>query len=104
MQTTSVPKSEQENLIGAFWALLRQSEEDARSSGNGLDKHMVEANYKLWNRITGDSKVPHWLQEKVKEAREALKEYHLNWWATGYYLSTRCTKEWRETSNSKETS
>ena len=35
--------------------------------------------------------------ETRKEAREMLTEYRLAAPVMGYYLSIRCTREWRET-------
>ena len=67
MQLEKIAKSEQANMIGAFWALMRQAEEDARESNSALDKYMVEGYYALWNRVTGDNKVPFWLQEANKK-------------------------------------
>lgn len=56
----SILKSEQANVLGAFWSLLRQAEQNARDTNNVLDKRDVEACYRLWNRCTGDQFKAHW--------------------------------------------
>lgn len=63
MQLKKIPKEEHSNVIAVYWMMMRQLEEDARSSGSAFDKLQVEGFYMLWNRITGDNKVPHWMQE-----------------------------------------
>jgi hypothetical protein len=64
MQLEKISKANQPLMIGALWSLMREAEEDARDSGNGFDKSQVESYYRLWNNVTGDNKVPFWMQVK----------------------------------------
>ncbi len=57
MQTTKIKEKDQEGMIGSFWAMLQELENQAE---NTLDKHFVEKYYEQWNRITGDNKVARW--------------------------------------------
>lgn len=70
MQLNTIKKSEQGNVIGVYWIMMRELEELARD-GSALDKHMVESYYSLWNRMTGDDKEPIWvtLARKQQEAQ-----------------------------------
>ena len=34
--------------------------------------------------------------DTMKEAREMVKEYNMSDSQSNYYISSRCTKEWRE--------
>lgn len=42
MQLNTIKKSEQGNVIGVYWIMMRELEELARD-GSALDKHMVES-------------------------------------------------------------
>lgn len=59
-QYTAIPKKEQENVLGAFWFMLRESEERAYESENRVDRHFVESHYLIWNRVTGSDLKPRW--------------------------------------------
>ena len=59
-QYTSIPKKEQENVMAAFWMMLREAEERAYESKNRLDRHLVTQHYALWNRVTGSDLKPKW--------------------------------------------
>lgn len=64
MQLETISKENQPLMIGALWSLMREAEEAARDSGNGFEKGQVESYYRLWNNVTGDNKVPVWMQSK----------------------------------------
>ena len=61
-QHTSIAKKEQENVLAAFWFMLREAEERVYDSKNRLDMHFVEAHYLIWNRVTGSDIKPRWAQ------------------------------------------
>lgn len=60
MNEYKIPKSEQDNVMGAFWFMLRECEERAFDQKDPILKHFVESYYETWNRVTGDQKKPRW--------------------------------------------
>jgi hypothetical protein len=60
IQHTSIPKKEQENVLGAFWFMLREAEEQAYESKDPIARHFVESHYMIWNRVTGSDIKPRW--------------------------------------------
>lgn len=76
MQMQTIEKSEQESLLGSFWAMLMECESRA-DSGVGKDpllKHMVAQWYEQWNRVTGDCKVPRWVERQQHEDQNRQPE------------------------------
>lgn len=60
-QFTSIPKSEQENVLAVYWQMMKDQEEKAYDSKNQLDRLLVEGAYRLWNRVTGSDLKPRWM-------------------------------------------
>lgn len=52
-----IPHNEQDNVMGAFWALLKESEGVAKSP---VEKLRVEQYFSLWSRVTGSERKPYW--------------------------------------------
>lgn len=63
MQLETIPKKEHANMISVYWQLMRSMESLAQDTNNPLDKLTVEASYRLWNRVTGDTKQPVWMNK-----------------------------------------
>lgn len=63
MQTTTIAKKEQENMLSSFWTMLRECESkvDNADSKDPVLKLWVEQWYGQWNRVTGDTKEPVWV-------------------------------------------
>ena len=61
-QMTSIPKSEQENMLSSFWTMLRECESKVDNSErkDPILKLWVEQWYQQWNRVTGDNKEAVW--------------------------------------------
>ena len=66
-QFETIPQDEQANMIGGYWALLRDAEERAYESKSPLDRFIVERQYLLWNRVTGSDIKPRWGNTPVSE-------------------------------------
>lgn len=62
MSEFHIPKSMHDEVMGSFWLMLRELEEQAYSSNSQLDKHMVESLYSQWNRVTGVIRQPSWVK------------------------------------------
>lgn len=63
MQTTTIAKKEQENMLSSFWTMLKECESkvDNSATKDPVLKHWVEQWYGQWNRVTGDNKEPVWV-------------------------------------------
>jgi hypothetical protein len=59
-QYTNIPKREQENVLSALWELILLSEHQASVTPSALDRLHTEQYFKLWNRVTGDTKKARW--------------------------------------------
>ena len=59
---SSIPKSEQENMLSSFWSMLRECESkvDDSPKKDAILKLWVEQWYQQWNRVTGDNKEAVW--------------------------------------------
>jgi hypothetical protein len=73
MQTLKIAKEHQENTISCYWQMLRMIESRAHCSDGVVDRHFVEAFYRHWNTMTGDDKVPIWVEQE-QEARKKILE------------------------------
>jgi len=64
MQIEKIKPSLQPDIIGSFWSMLRTLESSVDEFGRdqSLLKHEVEAYYRQWNEMTGDSKRPWWVK------------------------------------------
>lgn len=62
MSEFNIPKSMHDEVMGSFWFMLRELEEQAYSSGSFLSKNMVESLYHQWNKVTGSSLKPRWVK------------------------------------------
>lgn len=60
MNEFKIPKSERDNVMLAFWYMLRECEERAFDDKDIILKHVVEGHYAIWNRVTGSQLKPRW--------------------------------------------
>ncbi len=58
--TFPIPKPEQDNVMGAFWALLKSEESRVESENDNVGKHLVEGYFRLWTRVTGQTRKARW--------------------------------------------
>ena len=61
MNEYKIPKSEQDNVMGAFWFMLRECEDVADDEKDIILKQFVEGYYDIWNRVTGKNLKPRWV-------------------------------------------
>ena len=61
MNEYKIPKSEQDNVMCAFWFMLRECEERAFDEKDIILKQFVEGHYNIWNRVTGGNLKPRWV-------------------------------------------
>jgi len=73
VQMETIKKADQADAIYMLWLLMQERESAVDSEGriDALGRIQVEGAYRLWNRITGDDKVPVW--ERRTKAVEAAK-------------------------------
>jgi hypothetical protein len=64
MQLTNIPADQHENVIGAYWYMMRECESKAADENCAVLKLQVEGFYRLWNKMTDDNKQPIWVIEK----------------------------------------
>lgn len=60
INTTKIKSSLQENTIFYYWQMLRHMEQTC--GDNIMDREMVEAAYRHWNKITEQDLKPYWLE------------------------------------------
>lgn len=70
MQLLTIPKAEQESVLGNFWTMLKSCEGHADDDNDLVLKHWVTQWYQQWNRITGDTQVPCWVARDAAKAVE----------------------------------
>ena len=56
-----IPEDEQQNVLDNFWLMMRECETKAECNNDVVLKHWVEQWYQIWNRLTGSSNKPRWL-------------------------------------------
>lgn len=61
MNEYKIPESEQDNVMGAFWFMLRECEERVFDEKDIILKQFVEKHYDIWNRVTGGTLKPRWV-------------------------------------------
>lgn len=57
---TKIPANEQDNILDLYWQLLGALESRINPRKDILDRELVAAGYRVWNRVTGDTHKPSW--------------------------------------------
>lgn len=65
MQLETIAKKHQKDTIACFWSMLRELESTAENENSPVLKHQVGGWYRQWNAMTGDSKVPRFVNDLV---------------------------------------
>jgi hypothetical protein len=68
MQMTKIAPKEQESVLSSFWMMLGECETRADNDDDRVLKHQVAQWYQQWNRITGDTKEPRWVERDKRAA------------------------------------
>ena len=72
MQTDTISKNLQQDVIASFWMMMQELRTHAENMNDPILKMQVEGWYRQWNEITGDTKVPDWVP--VKRTAQLLTE------------------------------
>lgn len=55
-----IPKKMHADVISSYWIMLRELESKAEDGNDQILMVQVEGFYRLWNKMTGDNKLPRW--------------------------------------------